>query len=97
MEEITHAFGWLHWFIEWFNVLIAIAGVVIAFRGYKVAGLLIALGSVMHAIGYYKTMAGDSGGELEQLDWLLISFMYPGMLLHAVGIFYLAISLRHRA
>jgi len=96
MEELAHAFLWLDYLIETFSILIALAGVLLVFRGYKVAGALIAIGSGMHALGYHLHMAPDVLLDNEPLLGLLISLMYPGLLLLTLGICYLAFSLKPR-
>ena len=97
MDKIILAFQSLDYLIEWFSALIAIAGAVIAFRGYAGAGLLIAVGSGMHAIGYYKVMSHEPGEDMSQGGVLVTSLMYPGLLLLTLGICYLSLSLKRRA
>lgn len=96
METITRIFQSLDFLIEVFSVLIAISGLLIAVRGYRLAGMLIAVGSGLHALGYFLITHGGHGPDLTPLRSLLISAMYPGLLLLTLGFCCLALSLRTR-
>lgn len=96
METITHAFQSLSNLIEVFSILIALAGLFIATRNYKGAGLMIAVGSGLHAVGYFLLTHRDLNSEVSPLGTLLISAMYPGLLLLTLGICYLAYLLPRR-
>ena len=93
MEFVTHAFQSLGYLIEAFSLLTAAAGFFIASRGYKAAGTMIGVGSGLHALGYVLFMHGTPLGQPSPLKSLLISTMYPGLLLLTVGIVSLALTL----
>lgn len=93
METITHAFQSLSLLIEVFSLLIAVAGFYIAIRGYKLAGAMVGVGSGLHAFGYSLLMRRDIFTDVTPLESLMISTMYPGLLLLSVGVCYLAYSL----
>jgi hypothetical protein len=96
MEALTHTFQSLSFLIEALSLVIAAAGLFIAFQGYKAAGAMISIGSGFHALGYFLLMRRDLQAEPTPLNALVISAMYPGLLLLTVGICYLAYSLRRK-
>ena len=93
MEAITHVFQSLGYLIEVFSILIAVAGFYISAREHKVAGTMIGIGSSLHALGYFLLMQGDLQTGPTPFKSLVISTMYPGLLLLTAGICYLAYSL----
>ena len=93
MEEMSRIFQSLSQFIEYFSLFIAIAGVTITFKGHRLAGTMIAVGSAFHAIGYMLLMQ-QHPDTASTAKTLLISSMYPGLLLLTAGICYLAFSLK---
>ena len=93
MEAIAHVLQSLGNLIEIFSILIAAAGFYVAARGYKVAGIMIGIGSGLHALGYFLLMHRDIQTGLTPFKSLVISTMYPGLLLLTAGICYLAYSL----
>lgn len=90
MEAITHIFQSLGYLIEVFSILIAAAGFYIATRGYKTAGTMIGIGSGLHALGYFLLIHRDLQAGLTPFKSLMISAMYPGLLLLTAGICHLA-------
>ena len=97
MEEISHAFQYLGALIEYFSIVTAIAGAAIAAKGYRLAGVMITIGSGLHAFGYIVlTQLHRALDAPSPIQTLLISCMYPGLLVLTIGICYLAFTLRHR-
>jgi hypothetical protein len=94
METITQLFQSLDFLIEGFSILIAISGLLIALRGYKIAGALIAVGSGLHALGHFLLVHRDLSVDPTAFESLLISTMFPGLLLLTIGVCYLALTLQ---
>ena|SRR5690606_39672134 len=93
MESITHLFQSLDFVVDIFSVLIAISGLIAAYRGYKAAGLLMTAGAILHGVGLFLLRHQDLTIEMTPFRSLLISGMYPGTLLFTIGVFCLALAL----
>jgi uncharacterized membrane protein YidH (DUF202 family) len=94
MEEISQAFQLLGALIEYFSIVTALAGAAIAAKGYRLAGAMIAIGSGLHAMGYIAlTQLHHALDRPSPTQTLLISCMYPGLLMLTAGICYLAFTL----
>jgi len=91
MESIANTFQYLSYLIEVFSALMAVSGVLIVFKGYRLAGTLMALGGGLHFLGYSVMMFETEYTPLKQL---LTSLMFPGLLLLTLGICLLAFTLR---
>lgn len=91
MEAITDLFQHLSYLIETLLALIAVCGVIVLYKGYRISGMLLGFGGALHFVGYCLLVFG---AEISELRSFLISLMYPGNLLWAMGLLSLALTLK---
>ena len=92
METLTTLFAWLGHYIPVYIAVFALAGIILAVRKHYIGGILIALGSAIHLVGYWVLTSRRIGEEFTAFSDLLTALMYPGTPLTAAGLIYLAFT-----
>jgi drug/metabolite transporter (DMT)-like permease len=92
LDTLTTLFGSLGHYIPVYIAIFALAGIILAIRKNYIGGSLIAVGSIIHLVGYWVLTSRRVGDEITAFSDFLTSLMYPGTALTAAGLLYLAFT-----